>query len=62
MNLQQKPWKIILIGDSCIDEYIYGTVNRISPEAPIPILDFKQKEILDGMTLNVYKNLVNLNS
>lgn len=60
MNLQQKHWKIILIGDSCIDEYIYGTVNRISPEAPIPILDFKQKEIRDGMTLNVYKNLVNL--
>ncbi len=36
----QKPFQILLIGDSCIDEYQYGTVDRISPEAPVPIFKY----------------------
>jgi len=28
---------ILVIGETCIDRFIYGTVNRISPEAPVPI-------------------------
>jgi len=34
---QQKQYKILLIGDNCTDVYQYGTVDRISPEAPVPV-------------------------
>jgi bifunctional ADP-heptose synthase (sugar kinase/adenylyltransferase) len=47
---------ILLIGDNCIDEYNYGTVERISPEAPVPILNFQSKEERPGMAANVYEN------
>ena len=42
-TLQHKKFKILLIGDSCVDEYQYGVVDRISPEAPVPILKFQNK-------------------
>ena len=43
MDTQQlKLFKVLLIGDSCIDKYHYGTCDRISPEAPVPILNFKE--------------------
>lgn len=60
MNQQQKSFKILLIGDSCYDIYHYGEVNRISPEAPVPIFDLKYTENKHGMASNVYQNLVNL--
>ena len=33
----QKQYKILLVGETCQDEYVYGDVDRISPEAPIPV-------------------------
>lgn len=54
---QQKQYKVLLIGDSCIDEYVYGVVERISPEAPVPIFNRKRVETRQGMSLNVYNNL-----
>lgn len=54
---QQKPYKILLIGDSCIDEYVYGTCERLNPEAPVPILKFNRKESKNGMAWNVRNNL-----
>jgi D-beta-D-heptose 7-phosphate kinase/D-beta-D-heptose 1-phosphate adenosyltransferase len=54
---QQKPYKILLIGDSCIDEYVYGTCERLNPEAPVPILKFYRKESMNGMAWNVRNNL-----
>jgi D-beta-D-heptose 7-phosphate kinase/D-beta-D-heptose 1-phosphate adenosyltransferase len=54
---QQKPYKILLIGDSCIDEYVYGTCERLNPEAPVPILKFHRKESKNGMAWNVKNNL-----
>jgi bifunctional ADP-heptose synthase (sugar kinase/adenylyltransferase) len=56
----QKPFQILLIGDSCIDEYQYGTVDRISPEAPVPIFKFLRSEEKQGMVYNVRNNLENL--
>lgn len=56
-TLQQKPFKVLLIGDSCIDEYVYGSVERLNPEAPVPILNWKRKEKRKGMAWNVYNNL-----
>lgn len=55
---QQKQYKVLLIGDSCIDEYVYGTCERLNPEAPVPILKFSKKEIKPGMALNVKENLI----
>lgn len=56
----QKPFQILLIGDSCIDEYQYGTVDRISPEAPVPIFKYLRSEEKPGMVYNVRDNLENL--
>jgi D-beta-D-heptose 7-phosphate kinase/D-beta-D-heptose 1-phosphate adenosyltransferase len=49
---------VLLVGDDCIDEYVYGTVDRLSPEAPIPILNMKRKEQKPGMAGNVQQNLL----
>jgi D-beta-D-heptose 7-phosphate kinase/D-beta-D-heptose 1-phosphate adenosyltransferase len=54
---QQKSYKVLLIGDSCSDIFVYGEVNRLNPEAPVPILDYKRTELRQGMAWNVYNNL-----
>lgn len=54
---QQKLFKILLIGDSCVDVFVYGQVKRINPEAPVPILDYTRTETKEGMVLNVFNNL-----
>jgi D-beta-D-heptose 7-phosphate kinase/D-beta-D-heptose 1-phosphate adenosyltransferase len=56
----QKKYKILLIGDSCIDIYQYGNVDRISPEAPVPIFVPTHSEQREGMAGNVYSNLIAL--
>ncbi|MGG9972507.1 bifunctional heptose 7-phosphate kinase/heptose 1-phosphate adenyltransferase [Ferruginibacter sp. SUN002] len=52
-----KQFKILLIGDSCIDEYVYGICSRLNPEAPVPVLDYTRTETKPGMAANVYANL-----
>ncbi len=47
----------MLIGDSCIDKYVYGEVTRLNPEAPVPVLNYKRTETRQGMAWNVYNNL-----
>ena len=54
---QQKKFNILLIGDACEDTYTYGYVNRISPEAPVPIFEPHYTVHHDGMAGNVCKNL-----
>lgn len=56
-TLQQKQFKILLIGDSCVDELQYGIVDRISPEAPVPVFCPTYKEVRPGMAANVQANL-----
>ena len=57
---QQKQYKILLIGDICDDIYQYGVVERISPEAPVPIFKPTHSTGRLGMVGNVYQNLVAL--
>ena len=57
---QQVRSKILLIGDSCSDLYIFGNCERISPEAPVPVFTEVRRELRPGMALNVEKNLKNL--
>jgi D-beta-D-heptose 7-phosphate kinase/D-beta-D-heptose 1-phosphate adenosyltransferase len=54
---QHKKFKVLLIGDDCLDRYIYGTIDRISPEAPVPVLRYTDVEEKPGMAANVYENL-----
>ena len=46
---QQKPFKILLIGDLCQDVYQFGTVDRISPEAPVPVFIRDHEQTNPGM-------------
>ena len=48
---------MLVIGDAMIDAYMWGTINRQSPEAPIPIVDISQKEKRLGGAANVAINL-----
>lgn len=57
---QQNLYKILLIGDNCLDVYQYGTIDRISPEAPVPVFKFEYQESKPGMAGNVFNNLKNL--
>ena len=53
----QKKFNILLIGDAGDDVYTYGYVNRISPEAPVPVFEPHYTIHKDGMAGNVCKNL-----
>ena len=48
--------KVAIIGDVMVDSYIYGKVNRMSPEAPVPIIDVFKKENRLGGAGNVALN------
>jgi len=56
----QTKFKILLIGDNGIDYYQYGTVDRISPEAPVPIINYTHSTSKPGMAANVKDNLEKL--
>ena len=49
--------KVLLIGDSCTDKYVYGNAIRLSPEAPVPVLDYVRSISTEGMAWNVFNNL-----
>ena len=55
---QPKQFKVLLIGDSCTDKYVYGKVTRISPEAPVPVMVYDRVETAHGMAYNVRENLL----
>lgn len=52
--------KVLVIGDSCNDEFQYGICDRINPEAPVPIFLPKKTIRNGGMVLNVFENLTAL--
>ena len=52
--------KILIIGDSCIDKFIYGECNRICPEAPVPVFNPISSTKNEGMAKNVFNNLKSL--
>ena len=51
---------ILVIGDLMLDAYMWGKVERISPEAPVPVVDVFKEEIRPGGAANVALNLVSL--
>lgn len=52
--------KIGVVGDLMLDDYIYGTVERISPEAPVPVVTVKEEKFVLGGAANVVNNLASL--
>lgn len=55
-----KNIKIGVVGDLMLDDYIYGTVERISPEAPVPVVNVKEEKFVLGGAANVVNNLASL--
>ena len=51
---------MLCIGDLMLDEFVYGEVSRISPEAPTPVIAVKRSEVMIGGAGNVARNLVAL--
>jgi D-beta-D-heptose 7-phosphate kinase/D-beta-D-heptose 1-phosphate adenosyltransferase len=49
--------KILIIGDSCIDEFVYCSTERLAPDVPIPILNVLETKLSPGMAMNVYRNI-----
>ena len=52
--------RVLVVGDSALDAYVSGEVERISPEAPVPVLAVEREELLLGGAANVAKCLVAL--
>ena len=48
---------VLVIGDSCRDIFVYGDIERISPEAPVPVFVPSHTESNDGMAKNVANNV-----
>src|SRR5580698_5840101 len=49
--------RILVVGDLMLDEFIWGKVSRISPEAPVPIVDVTGESYYPGGAANVARNL-----
>ena len=50
--------RVLVVGDVMLDQFIWGGVSRISPEAPVPVLDFERESFMPGGAANVARNLV----
>ena len=59
-RIKEKPPTILVLGDLMLDRFIFGSVDRISPEAPVPIVKLKKEEHMLGGSGNVIRNLSNL--
>jgi rfaE bifunctional protein kinase chain/domain len=55
-----KNKKVLVVGDVGLDVYILGEVKRLSPEAPVPILDVQQEDVRLGLAANVAFNIQTL--
>src|SRR5690349_13300547 len=54
--------RILVIGDVMLDQFLWGRVARISPEAPVPVVDFERESFMPGGAANVARNLTALSA
>src|SRR5436189_5105344 len=54
--------RILVIGDLMLDEFLWGKVSRISPEAPVPVVEVVKEEFFPGGAANVTRNLAEFSS
>jgi D-beta-D-heptose 7-phosphate kinase/D-beta-D-heptose 1-phosphate adenosyltransferase len=52
--------RVVVVGDLMLDEFVRGDVTRISPEAPVPILEVKDREFMPGGAANAAANVASL--
>ena len=52
--------RILVVGDVMLDQFIWGRVTRISPEAPVPVVEFERESFMPGGAANVARNLTSL--
>ncbi|HET7626607.1 MAG TPA: D-glycero-beta-D-manno-heptose-7-phosphate kinase [Verrucomicrobiae bacterium] len=52
--------RVLVIGDLMLDQFIWGSVARISPEAPVPVVEFEHENFMPGGAANVARNLTAL--
>ena len=60
INLQNKSPKLLVIGDLMIDQYLWGSCERISPEAPVQVINVDRESTVLGGAGNVVNNLKKL--
>jgi D-beta-D-heptose 7-phosphate kinase/D-beta-D-heptose 1-phosphate adenosyltransferase len=63
INLKKKEFKlysVLVIGDTCVDKFVYGDTLRLAPEAPVPIFNPSYENTNKGMAGNVVANLQSL--
>jgi rfaE bifunctional protein kinase chain/domain len=53
--------RVLVLGDVMLDQFIWGGVSRISPEAPVPVVDFERESFMPGGAANVARNLTSCN-
>lgn len=51
---------VLVVGDVMLDEFIWGKVNRISPEAPVPVVEVRSRSVMPGGAANVVNNILSL--
>src|ERR1043166_3314527 len=49
--------RVLVVGDVMLDHFMWGSVARISPEAPVPVVDFVRESFMPGGAANVARNL-----
>ena len=49
--------RVLVVGDVMLDQYIWGHVGRISPEAPVPVVEFDRESFMPGGAANVARNV-----
>jgi D-glycero-beta-D-manno-heptose-7-phosphate kinase len=49
--------RVLVVGDVMLDQFLWGKVTRISPEAPVPVLDYERESFMPGGAANVARNL-----
>src|SRR5258705_6317509 len=54
--------RVLVVGDAMLDHFIWGSVGRFSPEAPVPVVDFERENFMPGGAANVARNLAALNA
>ena len=52
--------RVLVVGESCIDNFTYGEANRLPPEAPVPVFNSSENVIVEGMAMNVRNNIKSL--
>jgi rfaE bifunctional protein kinase chain/domain len=57
---RERKSRVLVIGDVMLDHYVHGHARRISPEAPVPVVEFQNEKYVPGGAANVAANLASL--